>query len=658
MFRRLLIANRGEIAVRVARTASRLGIETVAVYSDADRRAMHVTVCDRAVHLGGSEASASYLNVPRLLAAAREAGADALHPGYGFLSENAGFARAVLGDGIAWVGPHPDAIERMGSKIAARRIAGDAGVAVVPGFDASQDDAALADAAKRIGFPVLIKASAGGGGKGIRIVREAGAFAEQLGLARRESERAFGDAAVIVERYVERPRHVEVQVMGDRRGGLLHLLERECSIQRRHQKVIEEAPAPNLSDEQRAGLREAALRLTRAIGYDNAGTVEFVVDAESGEFFFLEMNTRLQVEHPVTEMVTGVDLVELQLRAAAGEPLPIRQEDVVARGWAIEARVAAEDPAADFAPRTGLVSWIAEPAGVRVDTGIRPGSEVSPYYDSMLAKVIAAGRDRESARKRLAAALRSMLVVGLPTNLDFLARIVEHPVFASGRLTTRFLEEHGAELAVPPAPHEGAWVAALAEVLDRHPSESHTNPWQRLGSLRVTPHRPSQPVTLAAQDGSLHAVRVQGVAPRFEVMLDAERREVQAWWEGDHLLVEHGGTLERHHAHRSGDRWTVRRRGRTETWRVVPREELWRRRESAASASARALEAPFPALVSEVRAEPGQVVAAGDVLVVLEAMKMLHNLVAEGVGIVDQVRVQPGMTVETGAVLVTFAEGE
>ncbi len=657
MFRRLLIANRGEIAVRIARTASRLGIETVAVYSDADRRAMHVTVCDRAVHLGGSEAAASYLNVPRLLAAARETGADALHPGYGFLSENAGFARAVLGDGIAWVGPHPDAIERMGSKIASRRIAAEAGVAVVPGFDASQDDAALADAAKRIGFPVLIKASAGGGGKGIRIVREAPAFAEQLGLARREAERAFGDGAVIVERYVERPRHVEVQVMGDRRGGLVHLLERECSIQRRHQKVIEEAPAPNLSDAQRTGLREAALRLARAIGYDNAGTVEFVLDAESGEFFFLEVNTRLQVEHPVTEMVTGLDLVELQLRAAAGEPLPIRQEDVAARGWAIEARVAAEDPAADFAPRTGLVSWIAEPAGVRVDTGIRPGSEVSPYYDSMLAKVIAAGRDREAARKRLAAALRGMLLVGLPTNLDFLARIVEHPVFASGRLTTRFLEEHAAELAVPPAPHEGAWVAALAVVLD-HPTEDHTNPWQRLGPRRVTPHRPSQPVTLAAQDGSLHAVLVQGAGPRLEVALDGERREVQAWWEGDHLLVEHAGTLERHHAHRSGDRWTVRRRGRTEAYRVVPREELWRRGESVTGGSARALEAPFPALVSEVRAEPGQRVAAGEVLVVLEAMKMLHNLVAEGAGVVDQVRVQPGMTVETGAVLITFAEGE
>jgi len=655
MFRRLLIANRGEIAVRIARTASRLGIETVAVYSDADRRAMHVTVCDRAVHLGPSEASASYLSVPRLLAAAREVGADALHPGYGFLSENAEFARAVLGDGVAWVGPHPDAIERMGSKIAARRIAREAGVAVVPGFDASQQEAELAGAAERIGYPVLIKASAGGGGKGIRIVREAVAFREQLALARREAERAFGDGAVIVERYVERPRHVEVQVMGDRRGGLVHLLERECSIQRRHQKVIEEAPAPNLSEAQRAGLREAALKLTRAIGYDNAGTVEFVVDAESGEFFFLEMNTRLQVEHPVTEMVTGLDLVELQLRAAAGEALPIRQEDVVARGWAIEARVAAEDPAADFAPRTGLVSWIAEPSGVRVDTGIRPGSEVSPYYDSMLAKVIASGRDREAARKRLAAALRGMLVVGLPTNLDFLARIVEHEVFASGRLTTRFLEEHAAELAVPPAPHEGALVAALAVALDPRPA-AHTDPWHRLGPLRVTPHRPTQPVTLAAQDGSLHAVLVQGPGPRLEVTLDGERREVQAWWEGDHLVVEQGGALERHRAHRSGERWTVRQHGRTETYRVVPREELWRRRESAASGSARALQAPFPALVSEVKVEPGRHVAAGEVLVVLEAMKMLHNLLADGAGVVDQVRVQPGMTVESGAVLVTFAE--
>ena len=408
---RILIANRGEIARRIQRTAHGLGHETVAVFADPDRDAPHVREATLAVRIGPADLAASYLSIERIVDAAKRSGATAVHPGYGFLAENPAFARAIEASGIVWIGPHAKAIERMGSKIEARRLAAAAGVATIPGFDASQDPADLAKAAAEIGYPVLIKASAGGGGKGIRIVHEASAFPAALAEARAESKRAFGDDAVIVERYVQRPRHVEVQVLGDRHGNVVELGTRECSVQRRYQKLLEEAPAPNLPAATRAGLRDAAAELARSIAYDSAGTVEFVVDDENGDYFFLEMNTRLQVEHPVTEAVTGLDLVELQIRSAAGEP-PFGQADVVLAGHAFEARINAEDASADFAPQIGRVTHLHVPHGVRFESGIELGSEVTPWYDPMVAKLVVAGPDRAAARAKLAAALDGLLIGG------------------------------------------------------------------------------------------------------------------------------------------------------------------------------------------------------------------------------------------------------
>jgi acetyl/propionyl-CoA carboxylase alpha subunit len=391
---RILIANRGEIARRIERTAHRLGHETVAVYADPDRDAPFVAEATASVHIGPAALAESYLSPERLLDAARRSGASAVHPGYGFLSESAAFARAVVDAGLVWIGPHPKAIERMGSKIESRGLAAAAGVPTIPGFDRSQDPADLAKAAEGIGFPVLVKASAGGGGKGIRIVHAAEQFASALEQAAREAERMFGDATVMVERYVGHARHVEVQVVGDRHGGVIDLGTRECSVQRRYQKLLEEAPAPNLSDATRSGLCDAARELARSIGYDSTGTVEFVVDDDTGDYFFLEMNTRLQVEHPVTEEITGLDLVELQLLCAAGEPLPLSQAEVQLRGHAFEVRLNAEDPAAGFVPRVGTVTHLRIPEGIRWDGGIELGSEVTPHYDSLLAKLIVSGPDR------------------------------------------------------------------------------------------------------------------------------------------------------------------------------------------------------------------------------------------------------------------------
>ena len=404
---RILIANRGEIARRIIRTARRLGHETVAVYGDPDRNAAHVQEADVSVRLGPASLTESYLSQERLLAAIRETGAHAVHPGYGFLAENAAFARAVVDAGAHWIGPHPEAVERMGSKIEARRIAADAGVPIIPGYDESQDAADLLAAAERIGYPVLVKAAAGGGGKGIRIVHSPDAFADALAEASSEAERNFGDGAMIVERYVQRPRHVEVQIVGDRHGNVVHLGTRECSVQRRYQKVLEEAPAPNLPDATRNGLHDAAVSLAKAMDYDSAGTVEFVVDDESGDFFFLEMNTRLQVEHPVTEEVTGLDIVEMMIRSAEGEPLAIAQPDVRFDGHAFECRINAENPADGFGPDIGTIERLhvgfdggplSQPSGrCRWDAAVRAGDEVTPFYDSMIAKLIVWDQDRPAA---------------------------------------------------------------------------------------------------------------------------------------------------------------------------------------------------------------------------------------------------------------------
>jgi 3-methylcrotonyl-CoA carboxylase alpha subunit len=492
LFRKILIANRGEIAVRVARTCRVLGIPTVAVYSDADRDAFHVREADQAVAIGPAEALRSYLSIDALLAAARKAGADAVHPGYGFLSQNADFADAVARAGIVFIGPPGDVHRRMGDKQGARRLMAGAGVPVVPGYDgADQADATLLAEARRIGWPVMIKPSRGGGGKGIRVVDTEADFTAALASSRREARAAFGDETVVLERYLARPRHVEVQVLADDHGTVLHLLERECSIQRRHQKVIEETPSPALTPERRAALCAAGVAAARAAGYRNAGTVEFLLDAE-GRFYFLEMNTRLQVEHPVTEAVTGLDLVRLQIEVAAGRPLPLRQDDVVGRGHALECRLYAEDPARDDLPSPGRILHLTPPEGpgVRFDAGVATGSEVTVHYDPLLAKVVTWGRGREESIERMTEALRRTAVLGVVTNLGRLRTVVEHPEFKAGALHTGFIDEHLAELSPEPCPPAEAVAAAVAALHLRRPARAGvrlvaSDPWGTLGAWRL-----------------------------------------------------------------------------------------------------------------------------------------------------------------------------
>ena len=466
--RRLLIANRGEIALRIIRACRELGIEAVAIYSDADAAAPHVRAADVAMRVGPAPAAESYLNIGAVVDAARASGADAVHPGYGFLSERAAFAEACAAAGLIFVGPPAAAIDAMGSKIGARRLMEQAGVPVVPGSAPDdQTDAGVAAAAGAIGFPVLVKASAGGGGKGMRVARDAASLAEAVPAARREAQAAFGDGTLYVERLIERPRHVEIQVFADTHGHAVHLFERECSIQRRHQKVIEESPSPVLTPALRARMGEAAVAAARACGYVNAGTIEFLVDDRDGRgdaarFYFLEMNTRLQVEHPVTEGVTGTDLVRAQLRVAAGGPLPWRQEDLVQRGHAIECRVYAEDPASGFLPQAGPLLLYREPAGpgIRVDSGVEEGAEVPVQYDPMLAKLIATGETRDAATARAIAALRSFPVLGVRTNIPFLIDVLRHPAFASGDIDTAFIDRHLDDLLRSPEPTPAVLAAA------------------------------------------------------------------------------------------------------------------------------------------------------------------------------------------------------
>jgi acetyl-CoA carboxylase biotin carboxylase subunit len=492
--RRVLIANRGEIAIRVARACHELGLGAVAVYSEADRGAPHTLAADQAVAVGPAPARESYLNVDALLAAARTAGADAVHPGYGFLAESAAFARAVEGAGLVWIGPPPDAIATMGDKLAARAAVAHAGVSLVPGTELA--DEAPREAVRRVaalGFPVLVKAAAGGGGKGMRTVASAAELPDALAAARREAEAAFGDGRVYVEKLLVRPRHVEVQVLGDRHGTLVHLGERECSIQRRHQKIVEETPCPILDDRLRAEMTAAALAAAHAVAYTSAGTVEFLLDAD-GRFYFLEMNTRIQVEHPVTEWVTGIDLVAAQLRIAAGERLGFAQRDVAMRGHAIEVRVYAEDPAASFFPSAGPILALREPAGpgVRVDSGVAAGTVVPLEYDPLLSKISAWGADRATAVTRLRAAVRDTVVLGPTTNLAFLHDVLAHPAFVRGETSTSFLADHLAAWQ-PGGDEEGlaAVAAALALLRGTAPGDGRGNrmraatPWETLGAWRL-----------------------------------------------------------------------------------------------------------------------------------------------------------------------------
>ena len=618
---RILIANRGEIARRIIRTGHRLGHETVAAYADPDRNAPFVREATSSFRLGPSDLTASYLSIDRMLAAIEATGADAVHPGYGFLAENGPFARAVIAAGCVWIGPNPEAVESMGSKIEARRLADGSNVPIIPGYDASQEPADLAAAADRIGYPVLVKAAAGGGGKGIRIVHDAARFDAALAEASNEARRSFGDGAMIVERYIQRPRHVEVQIVGDRHGNVIHLGTRECSVQRRYQKLLEEAPAPNLPDVTRAGLHGSAVQLASAIGYDSAGTVEFIVDDESGDYFFLEMNTRLQVEHPVTELVTGVDLVELMIRSAGGERLAIAQGDVTFTGHAFEARVNAEDPANGFAPQIGTVSHLRVPEWVRWDSAVVEGDEITSFYDPMIAKLVVDGVDRETARRRLARALDQIVIGGLITNTGFHRWLIDQPPVVDGRVTTRFLDE--SELPDAPLP---AVVEAAAAWRQAQREACRTDAWHALGSFRITPHRNTQPVVVRSLEGELH--ESAGIVPP------------------DGLPVADVSLARRSVA--------VNVAGHTHTFAVPTRSERWAPADAEGHGHASAVVAPFPGAVTDVPVAPGQHVAGGDPVVVIEAMKMLHTLTAAGPGVVAEVRVSPGDQVATNQVLVTF----
>ena len=638
----LLVANRGEIACRVMRTAKAMGLTTVAVHSAIDRDALHTREADIRVDLGGSKAAESYLDITKLLAAAKASGAQAIHPGYGFLSENAGFARAIEQAGLIFLGPPASAIDAMGSKSAAKALMEAAGVPLVPGYHgAAQDLQAFREAAERIGYPVLLKASAGGGGKGMKVVEEVSQLADALASAQREAQASFGNAQMLVEKYLLKPRHVEIQVFADQHGNCLYLNERDCSIQRRHQKVVEEAPAPGLAPALRKAMGEAAVRAAQAIGYVGAGTVEFLLDAR-GEFFFMEMNTRLQVEHPVTEAITGLDLVAWQIRVACGEPLPITQAQVPLRGHAIEVRLYAEDPVNEFLPATGRLALYRESApgeGRRVDSGVSEGDQVSPFYDPMLGKLIAWGEDREQARLRLLAMLDEFAIGGVKTNIAFLRRILAHPAFAAAELDTGFIPRHQEGLLpaageLPVQFWEAAAQAWLQSEATRVREDDADSPWAAPTGLRLG--LPSQSSVHLHSGGQAQAVTLQASAPSTLRL------------EGEQLCQDVDGVRRRHLAIRRGATLYLRWDGDMHAVSAYdPIAEA-----EASNSQHGGLSAPMNGSIVRVLVAPGQAVEAGTALVVLEAMKMEHSIRAAQAGTVKALLCEEGDMVAEGAVLV------
>ncbi|GAA4229975.1 acetyl-CoA carboxylase biotin carboxylase subunit [Streptosporangium album] len=674
-FDTVLIANRGEIALRIIRTLRRLGVRSVAVYSDADAGARHAREADLAVRLGGG-----YLDIDGLLDAATAAGAQAVHPGYGFLAENVAFARRCAEAGLVFIGPPPEAVEAMGDKIRAKATVSAAGVPVVPGGAEPADD--LVEAAERVGFPALIKPSAGGGGKGMVLVRAAAELPDALESARRTAAAAFGDATLLIERFVDTPRHIEIQVMADAHGNVVHLGERECSLQRRHQKIIEEAPSPLLDAARRASMGAAAVEAARSVGYVGAGTVEFIVQGATGDYYFMEMNTRLQVEHPVTELVTGLDLVELQLRVAAGEPLPFIQEEVRLRGHAVEARVYAEDPSRGFLPTGGRVLALREPGDVRVDSSLMAGGVVGSDYDPMLSKVIAWGPDRASALRRLDGALAATAVLGVPTNIAFLRALIAHPEVAAGDLDTGLVERHlDALVSHGAVPADVLATAALVLQHDRVPV-TPGDPWNvpdgwRLGEAAWTSWR------LESRDG-VAEVRVRGLpGTGAEVLLPADRspgddgpaREqpsgsdgrvparggsVRATLaeDGDDLLVTLDGIRRRYAVARDGDTLWLGRDG--DAW-ALTRHHLGDPgdRAGAGAAGDGMVRSPMPGTVLVVKVTAGEQVAEGQPLLIVEAMKMEHTVTAPVGGVIVELPIRTGQAVDMDAVLaVVRREGE
>ncbi len=636
MFAKILIANRGEIACRVIDTARRLGVTTVAVYSDPDRDARHVALADEAVAIGGAAPADSYLRAERIIAAALACGAQAIHPGYGFLSENPEFVDQVEAAGLTFIGPSAAAIRAMGLKDAAKALMAGAGVPVVPGYHgANQDPEHLAGAAEAVGYPVLIKAVVGGGGKGMRRVDRPEAFAAALESARGEARTAFGNDAVLIEKFIAAPRHIEVQVFGDG-SDALHLFERDCSLQRRHQKVIEEAPAPGMTAEMRAAMGEAAVKAARAIGYRGAGTVEFIVDGSAGlrpdRFWFMEMNTRLQVEHPVTEAISGIDLVEWQLRVAAGEPLPCRQADLAIRGHAFEARLYAEDVPAGFLPATGRLAHLRFGPGARIETGVRPGDAISPWYDPMIAKIVTHGPTRGAALRQLARALEETEVAGTVTNLAFLGALARHEGFAGGAVDTGLIARDLAALtAETPAarPAKVAAVLAAAGLWEAPAAQAGFSLWAPL------PRR----IALAGLEAVLRVERADRMRVEFDGGESLAERRDGAWW------ID--GAKAPARVLRLGDRIEVFGPGGGVFALPDPLD-----RDPSHGPGADVTLSPMPGLVKAVFVAAGQAVAKGDRLAVLEAMKMEHTLTAARDGVVAEVLTAPGAQVEAGAALI------
>ncbi|WP_257110884.1 acetyl/propionyl/methylcrotonyl-CoA carboxylase subunit alpha [Pseudomonas ficuserectae] len=638
----LLIANRGEIACRIMRTAKTMGLTTVAVHSAIDRDARHSREADIRVDLGGSKAAESYLAIDKLIDAAKASGAQAIHPGYGFLSENADFARAIEEAGLIFLGPPASAIDAMGSKSAAKSLMEQAGVPLVPGYHGdAQNIETFRSAAERIGYPVLLKATAGGGGKGMKVVEHSGELTEALASAQREALSSFGDARMLVEKYVLTPRHVEIQVFADRHGHCLYLNERDCSIQRRHQKVVEEAPAPGLTPELRKAMGEAAVKAAQAIGYVGAGTVEFLLDAR-GEFFFMEMNTRLQVEHPVTEYITGLDLVEWQIRVARGEPLPITQEQVPLIGHAIEVRLYAEDPANDFLPATGTLELYRESAsgpGKRVDSGVSEGDNISPFYDPMLGKLIAWGENREQARLRLLAMLDEFAVGGVRTNLAFLRRIIAHPAFAAAELDTGFIPRYQDKL-LPQTGElcEELWQAAAEAFSQSEPArvdqDDLHSPWEVTTGFRAG--LPAETDLRLSCNGQTRTVYLRNSSDSPFKLSD------------EHLTVEHNGVRRSNLAIRRGGTLYLKWQGDLQTInRLDPIAQA-----DLSDSQHGGLTAPMNGSIVRVLVEVGQAVECGAQLVVLEAMKMEHSIRAASTGVVTALYCHEGEMVNEGAVLV------
>jgi 3-methylcrotonyl-CoA carboxylase alpha subunit len=664
MFRKILVANRGEIACRVIRTARRLGVSTVAVYSDADREALHVAMADEAVYIGASPPRDSYLRADRIIEACTRTGAEAVHPGYGFLSENADFARECKKNGVVFVGPPSSAIEAMGSKSAAKAIMGKAGVPLVPGYhEADQSAERLRQAADELGYPVLLKAVAGGGGKGMRLVAGGDAFDEALAAARREAKAAFADDDMLVEKYLEQPRHVEVQVFCDGHGNAVHLFERDCSVQRRHQKVIEEAPAPGLTPALRAQMGQAAVQAARAIDYRGAGTVEFLLDTD-GSFYFMEMNTRLQVEHPVTEMITGQDLVEWQLRVAAGEPLPLMQEQLEIRGHAFEARIYAEDPDRDFLPATGALGYLQAPREsrhVRVDTGVLQGDEVSVYYDPMIAKLVTWDENRDRALARLAGALAEYRINGVKTNLSFLYNLATCPPFMSAQIDTGFIGRHEELLfhrsdgdRVQDLPLASLYLLLRMEQATRNRAGATDpwSPWNASNAWRL--NQPAVHTGAIVLNGVEHDVPVveigSGGRRRFRITVGDKSVMAAGTLDGNELYADIDGHRQRVAVVPGDGQFTLfSQRGARPFAR--PRPDYG---DDDSLAAAAAFTAPMPGIVVKRLVEPGQSVERGQPLLILEAMKMEHRICAPADGTVEAFYFQAGEQVAGGEELLEF----